>query len=118
MHDSFDVPGVDLLTFTLDNAKSFDPTRPIYIDAETPDLALNASQTRILIRRLIGGLKAAGLQQGECVLVALSNNVSTTVADEDTRSDTRSSFILQSFSASSELAVFTMGQTPTVSRLS
>ncbi|KAK2797181.1 hypothetical protein FQN50_009280 [Emmonsiellopsis sp. PD_5] len=66
----------DLLSFVFGNRPSqYDEQRPIYIDAENPSRTLNASQFRKLVRMLIAGFKAKGLQKGDCVLVHLPNNI-------------------------------------------
>lgn len=66
---------VDLLTFAFDGTTSYDPTQPLYIDAEDPSCCLNADEFKTLVRSLIAGLKAAGIHQGDCVLLHLPNSV-------------------------------------------
>lgn len=65
----------DLLTFCFDGPNQYDHQRPIFIDAQDPSRALNASQFRLLVRTLIAGLKAHHVQRGDCVLVHLGNSV-------------------------------------------
>jgi hypothetical protein len=65
----------DLLTFCFDGPYQYDHLRPIFIDAQDPSRALNASQFRLLVRTLIAGLKAHHVQRGDCVLVHLGNSV-------------------------------------------
>jgi non-ribosomal peptide synthetase component E (peptide arylation enzyme) len=67
---------VDLLTFAFGGSTSYDPTQPLYIDAEDPSCCLNADEFKSLVRSLIAGLKAAGTQPGDCVLLHLPNSVS------------------------------------------
>ncbi|OKL62645.1 hypothetical protein UA08_01658 [Talaromyces atroroseus] len=67
----------DLLSFALDERPvDYDDHRPLYVDAENPAWSLNAVQVRQLVRTLIAGLKkAADVNEGDCVLVTLPNNV-------------------------------------------
>ncbi|GAD97518.1 hypothetical protein AN0054.2 [Paecilomyces variotii No. 5] len=65
----------DLLTFALNPATPFDENKPLYVDAENPARALSASRFRALVRTLIAGLRAHGLQNGDCVLVHMGNHV-------------------------------------------
>lgn len=64
----------DLVTFTF-NGPAQHGERPLYIDADNPSQALNAGQFKLLVRTLIAGLKAHNVQQGDCVLVHMQNNV-------------------------------------------
>lgn len=48
---------------------------PLYIEAKEPYRGLSAFQTKTLVKKLIAGLKVAGLQGGDCVLVHLFNSV-------------------------------------------
>ncbi|OJJ50997.1 hypothetical protein ASPZODRAFT_21502 [Penicilliopsis zonata CBS 506.65] len=67
----------DLLTFTFSStnppSSSSDET-PIFIDAENPSRFLSAARCRLLVRSLIAGLRAHGVQAGETVLVHLGNS--------------------------------------------
>ncbi|KAJ9200298.1 hypothetical protein DTO164E3_3005 [Paecilomyces variotii] len=65
----------DLLTFALNPAVPFDEHKPLYIDAENPTRSLSAGRFRALVRTLIAGLRAHGLQNGDCVLVHMGNHV-------------------------------------------
>ena len=67
----------DLLSFALDEKPvAYDEQRPLYVDAENPALSLNARQVRLFVRTIIAGLrKRAGVEDGDCVLVTLPNNV-------------------------------------------
>lgn len=65
----------DLVSFAFSSPTPFDPTRPIYLDAQNPSRAFNARQFRLLVRSLIAGLGALGLKPGHCVLVQLENTV-------------------------------------------
>ncbi|PGH28279.1 hypothetical protein AJ80_00170 [Polytolypa hystricis UAMH7299] len=66
----------DILSFAFDNRPvGYDEQQPIYISADNPSWALTAKQFRVLVRSLIAGFRAHGLQKGDCVLVNLPNNV-------------------------------------------
>jgi hypothetical protein len=65
----------DLVSFAFSGPTTFDPTRPIYLDAQNPSRAFNARQFRLLVRSLIAGLRARDLEPGNCVLVQLENTV-------------------------------------------
>ena len=67
----------DLLTFAFDGPVPYDRNKPIYIDAEDQSCALDAHQFRFLVRSLIAGLKAHGVQRGDCVVVHIPNSVSS-----------------------------------------
>jgi len=69
------VPATDLVSFAFENINNYDNQKPLYIDADEPSRSLNASQFSLLVRKLISGLQAAGLQQGDCVALHLANNV-------------------------------------------
>ncbi|KAJ5815885.1 Orotidine 5'-phosphate decarboxylase [Penicillium robsamsonii] len=64
----------DLVSFAF-SGPAFDPSKPIYIDARNPLRAFNAIQFRRLVRSLIAGLRARGVERGDCVLVQLENSV-------------------------------------------
>lgn len=71
-----DTPGVDFLSFVFEGGHvAHEETRNIYVDAEDSTRALNLQQTRTLVRKLIAGWKTSGLESGDCVLLALGNNV-------------------------------------------
>lgn len=89
---AYPTPGsvyTDLLTFAFNGPVRYDKGRPIFIDAENPERALTAGRLRALVRALIAGLRTAGVQKGDCVVVHLGNNVcalpSCTVLDVHTK---------------------------------
>ena len=49
----------------------------IYIDAVNPTRTISSRQGRVLVRKLVAGLRAAGLQKGDCVCVHSFNDVSS-----------------------------------------
>lgn len=64
----------DLVSFAFSGDTSQHDERPLYIDADQPSRAIYGSGFRRLVCSLVAGLKAYGLQPGECVLVQLSGN--------------------------------------------
>ncbi|KAJ5086196.1 hypothetical protein N7532_010967 [Penicillium argentinense] len=69
------LPTKDLLSFIFDDPP-YDQDTPIYVDTHNPSRSISCNEARKLIRRLIAGLRAAGLQQGDCVLIHSFNDVS------------------------------------------
>lgn len=65
----------DVVTFTLDVRADYDPSEPLFIDAQHPSRSLNGAQFPTLVRTLIAGLKAHGVGKGDCVVVHTGNNV-------------------------------------------
>ncbi|OKL57769.1 hypothetical protein UA08_06888 [Talaromyces atroroseus] len=74
-----EIPGdgdyVDLVTFAFSGPTDYDRNQPLYIDAEDPSCALTADEFRFLVRSLIAGFKACGLERGDCVLVHIPNTI-------------------------------------------
>ena len=66
---------LDFVSFVFDAQKDYEATKPLFIDAQVPERSLNATQARLLVRRLVSGFRAAGLGKGDGVLVSVSNNV-------------------------------------------
>ena len=64
----------DLLSFVLSN-QSYPQDRKIYIDAKQPDRSYSATEARTTIQKLIAGLRAAGLEKGDCVCLLAFNDV-------------------------------------------
>ena len=78
-HSFEDCTRQDLVSWIFDT-ESYDQDKKIYIDPENPGRSLSASETRTLVRRLIAGFKASGLQQGDCVCVHAYNDVGKSLA--------------------------------------
>ena len=66
----------DLVSWVLNN-HHYDQHAPLYIDPDHPSRCLTAAEVRCLVKRLIAGLKAAGLQEGDVVCLNAFNDVST-----------------------------------------
>ncbi|KAF2110040.1 putative AMP-binding enzyme [Lophiotrema nucula] len=68
------IPNKDILSWIYDEP-TYDQDKPIYIDAYNPSNSISASQAKKLIRQLVAGLKKAGLQKGDTVLIHSFNNI-------------------------------------------
>ncbi|KAF9735090.1 hypothetical protein PMIN06_000863 [Paraphaeosphaeria minitans] len=68
------IPTKDILSWACEGPE-YDQDAPLYIDAANPSTTLSARQTKSLIRQLIAGFRAAGLQEGETVLVHSFNSI-------------------------------------------
>ncbi|KAL8682811.1 MAG: hypothetical protein Q9186_001140 [Xanthomendoza sp. 1 TL-2023] len=67
-------PETDLLTYIFDD-KITDPDKPILIDASDPSRFITSSTAKVVIRKLIAGLKAEGFEPGECVCINAFNDI-------------------------------------------
>lgn len=99
---SIPIPSADILTFAFANLGQYDENKPvspllvpdapprrvrvklsstddivsqIYVDANDPSSYISARDARATIRRVVRGLKARGLEEGERVCLVSSNNV-------------------------------------------
>lgn len=88
------LPEQDLLSYIFNDPKTYDPNEPvcaslypvrrwhtdnflqIYVDTKDQTQTVSFNQARTIIRRLITGLRAAGVQVNDCVAVHAFNNVS------------------------------------------
>ena len=75
-----DVSQMDLVSWTFANLENedYEQGKKIYINADDPCQSISASEAQILVRKLVAGFKAVGLQPGDCVCVHAFNNVRTT----------------------------------------
>lgn len=91
-----EVPHVDLLTYAFEGKKNYDqnkvrgfsplrtfdaaikltPEQELYFDSDDDSLSLTGPQVVTSVKRLIGGLKVAGIEKGDCVCLHLFNSVS------------------------------------------
>ena len=97
---TFEVPYTDVLSFAFDSPCQVDDHKPLYIDAENPDRTVNKHQARSLTKNFIAGFQYEGLQDGDCVLVVLFNNVGRDSARIDFSLTLARSFILPYISVS------------------
>ncbi|KAK5954363.1 hypothetical protein OHC33_004085 [Knufia fluminis] len=67
------VPVTDIVSFCFDKQNDFNEEKPVLIDADEPSRCLNYKQYRTLVRRLIAGFRAYGLQDGDSVLCQVGN---------------------------------------------
>ncbi|KAJ5921644.1 hypothetical protein N7454_009118 [Penicillium verhagenii] len=72
------LPTKDLLSFIFDDPP-YDQDLPIYVDAKNPSRSISCNQARVLIRKLIAGLRAAGLRRGDCVLIHSFNDINYSI---------------------------------------
>ncbi|KAI9727215.1 MAG: putative NRPS-like protein biosynthetic cluster [Cirrosporium novae-zelandiae] len=70
----YDIPFVDLLSWTLDNL-TYDEDKDIFIDAADDTRRLTARQARTLVRKLVGGLKEIGVKPGDCICLHSFNDI-------------------------------------------
>ncbi|KAJ5989741.1 hypothetical protein N7522_009948 [Penicillium canescens] len=68
------LPTEDLLSYIFDQPP-YDQDQPIYIDVHDPSRSISCNQARKLVRQLIAGLRASGLQPGNCVLIHSFNDI-------------------------------------------
>ncbi|KAJ5542743.1 hypothetical protein N7535_005167 [Penicillium sp. DV-2018c] len=68
------LPTKDLLSHIFDEPQ-YDQDQPIYVDVHKPSRSISCNQARKIVRQLIAGLRAAGLQKGDCVLIHSFNDI-------------------------------------------
>jgi hypothetical protein len=90
---SIQIPATNVLSYVFGKFDQYDIDKPVspnkqhdlvaadiamqvYIDANQPELSISAREARNIILRLIEGLKAAGLEDGDCVCLHAFNSVS------------------------------------------
>ena len=67
---------MDLVSWTLGN-HAYDQDCKIYVDPDHPARSITANGARRMVRKLVSGFKAMGLQPGDCVCLHAFNDVST-----------------------------------------
>ncbi|KAL5339936.1 hypothetical protein BJX70DRAFT_362323 [Aspergillus crustosus] len=68
------VPNTDILTYLFSNP-TYDTDKPIYIDVANPSRSISHNQAKTIIRQLIGGLRAWGVKEGDCVAIHSFNDI-------------------------------------------
>ncbi|EEP79425.1 hypothetical protein UREG_04271 [Uncinocarpus reesii 1704] len=68
------LPTKDLLSWIFDNPP-YDQDKPIYINPHNPSESISCNQARVLIRKLIAGLRANGFKRGDCLNVHSFNDI-------------------------------------------
>ncbi|GKZ23751.1 hypothetical protein AbraIFM66951_000595 [Aspergillus brasiliensis] len=71
---SIDIPVQDIISWIFDQAR-YDVDKPVYIDASDPSRSISWRQARTLVRQLAAGLRAAGLENGDCVCLHSFNDI-------------------------------------------
>ncbi|KAH8699235.1 hypothetical protein BGW36DRAFT_293241 [Talaromyces proteolyticus] len=69
-----DLPTKDILSYIFDNP-NYDQDKPIYIDVHSTSRSISCNQARKIVRQLIAGLRAAGVQQGDCIAIHSFNDI-------------------------------------------
>ncbi|GAD92510.1 hypothetical protein PVAR5_1102 [Paecilomyces variotii No. 5] len=70
-----ELPTKDILSFIFDSP-DYDQDKPIYVDVHNPSRSISCSQARLIIRQLIAGFRAAGVQKGDCIAIHSFNDIS------------------------------------------
>jgi 4-coumarate--CoA ligase len=71
-----EIPDCSIVTFTFTSAThQLDDSKPLYIDAENPDIHLTHHQYRLLAQRLAVGLLKNGFKKGDRLLLYSSNTI-------------------------------------------
>ncbi|KAL8645856.1 MAG: hypothetical protein Q9210_006479 [Variospora velana] len=65
---------MDLLSYIFDR-KPADPEKPVLIDASDPLCFITFTTARSAVQKLIAGLRAEGLQKGDCVCINAFNDI-------------------------------------------
>ncbi|CAD6441605.1 6a52cfbf-8984-433f-9ed1-2d116ac6e905 [Sclerotinia trifoliorum] len=68
------IPTKDLLSWIFDDIP-YDQDTKIYIDANDPSRSISPKQARLIIRKLVAGFHAAGLEKGDCVCLHSFNDI-------------------------------------------
>ncbi|KAG4430845.1 hypothetical protein IFR05_013679 [Cadophora sp. M221] len=68
---------MDIASWTFANPPP-DENKPLYIDPSNPSRSLSFTQTRSLVRQLIAGFKAHGIEKNSCICVVSLNDINYT----------------------------------------
>ncbi|KAL1848623.1 hypothetical protein Plec18170_007933 [Paecilomyces lecythidis] len=69
-----EIPTKDILSFIFDNP-DYDQDKPIYVDVHNPSRSISGKQARLIVRQLIAGFRAAGVQKGDCIAIHSFNDI-------------------------------------------
>jgi 4-coumarate--CoA ligase len=69
-----DLSSPDLVSWTFGN-HDYDQDKKIYVHADDPEQSVSASQARRIVKELVAGFQAKGLEPGDCVCVYAYSNV-------------------------------------------
>ncbi len=70
-----DLCQMDLVSWTFGN-QEYDQNSKIYVAPDHPSRSITANGARCMVRKLVAGFKAMGLQPGDCVCLHAFNDVS------------------------------------------
>lgn len=70
----YGAPDVDAVTFAFEN-EGGNQDKPILIDVNDPSRFVTPRTARTIVRKLVAGFKAEGLEPGDCVCIHSFNQV-------------------------------------------
>ncbi|PKY00040.1 putative AMP-binding enzyme [Aspergillus campestris IBT 28561] len=68
------VPSSDILSYLFSDPP-YDHDEPMYVDVHDPARSISYNQAHRLVRQLVAGLKAWGVQRGDCVVIHSFNDI-------------------------------------------
>ena len=68
------LPSKDIASWIFDSP-SYDPDRPVFVDATDPSRSISLNQARVLVRKFVAGFHNAGLKAGDCVCIQSFNDI-------------------------------------------
>ncbi|KAH8706048.1 hypothetical protein BGW36DRAFT_436253 [Talaromyces proteolyticus] len=68
------LPQEDIVSYAFGNC-DYDHEKPIYHDLENPERTMSWTQVRSMVRKLVAGIRKAGLQKGDCFSIMSFNDV-------------------------------------------
>ncbi len=69
-----DLSTADLVSWTFGN-HDYDRDKKVYFHADDPEQSLSASEARSIVRQLVAGFRANGLEPGDCVCLYAFSDV-------------------------------------------
>ncbi|KAF2014491.1 acetyl-CoA synthetase-like protein [Aaosphaeria arxii CBS 175.79] len=72
--DTYPLPEHDLVSFSFGNA-TYDLDKPVYYDIDDPNRTISWNQGYRIVRKLVAGFRAAGLQRGDCFSITSFNDI-------------------------------------------
>ncbi|EHA27955.1 hypothetical protein CBS147343_1532 [Aspergillus niger] len=68
------VPCTDVISYVFSDPP-YDHDEPIYVDVHNPSRSISYNQARTIVRQLVSGLRAWGVQKGDCVAIHSFNDI-------------------------------------------
>ncbi|KAI9036447.1 acyl--CoA ligase [Aspergillus affinis] len=68
------LPSKDLLSYIFSDP-DYNHDQPMYVDVHDTSRSISYNQARVIIRQLIGGLRAWGVKKGDCVAINSFNDI-------------------------------------------